>query len=281
MKRKIVIVLILVFFFSAISPFAIVHINKLLVGKSEAVITADKTENITIKKGDLVYFGEYLGEPILWKAASNYKDGKILLVSEKVVCFKAFDASGKDEKYHPSKDFEKYGNADWNDSTLKQWLNSSDKKVVYSHCTPSSENVYGGANAYDKESGFLCEENFTEAQRNLITSDGVFLPSKSYLQKNYKAEKRRKIATSSAIAHNDSAYINFPEKAVWYWTSDKIDTNNVSVATVTSSGGFYKSLAYDSNVGVCPAIYLKTDKISAKKVDGENKYLIIGGVIDD
>ncbi len=278
MKRKVIIVLVLVLVFSAISPFAVGHINKLLLQQNEGIVVSEKVENITLKKGDSIYYGKYLGEPILWKVTSDYKDGKILLVSEKVICFKAFDASGKDEKYHASRDFEKFGNADWNDSTLKQWLNSSDRKVAYSHCRPSSENVCSGANAYDEEAGFLCEENFTESQRNLITADGIFLPSKSYLQKNYKAESRRKIATSSAIAHNNSAYINFPKKSVWYWTCDKIDTNNVSVSTVTAAGGFYKSLAYDSNVGVCPALYLNTDKISAKKVDGENKFLIIGGV---
>ena len=71
----------------------------------------------TIKLGDYVQMGNYLGEPILWRCVSfekisgydsngnpiidstdtvtEYKDGYLpLMLSDKVICMKPFDASG-------------------------------------------------------------------------------------------------------------------------------------------------------------------------------------------
>lgn len=280
--RKIIAVLLIVFITAYFSPNTVSLINSILL--TESSVSADTDGNApsetAVKPGDYVYFGNYLDEPILWKAVKETEDGKILLISEHIICFKAFDASGTDSEYHTTQDVRKYGSADWDTCTLKEWLNSSEETVAYSHCPPNSGGVFNGANAYDSEAGFLHENNFTVSQRELISDDGVFLPEKSILRKVFDTEELKKHCTASALLSDESGYVITPNKAVWYWTSTALGSNNVSVAAVTSAGTFYKSLAYDSAMGVCPALYLETNKVMTNGGTGSgNEPLIITGAV--
>lgn len=125
----------------------------------------------SMKIGDYVQFGQYLGSPILWRVINIGSDGSPVLFSEKILSIKPFDAaeSGTFNKegsnpYSTDKLRQAYGSNRWENSNIREWLNSSDTKVKYSTQPPTKEAVY--ANAYDNEAGFL--NNFSEDEINAI-----------------------------------------------------------------------------------------------------------------
>ncbi len=262
-------VLIVIVILSMLSPFAVHKFQNLFL--KTPVYNADvyKSTEVTLKTDDYIYFGKYLDEDILWKVL-DVNENNILLMSEYVICFKAFDASGISEKFHNS-DSEKYGSSDWENSTLKQWLNSEEFHVTYSHCPPVKDNTFTSYNYYNDECGFLNEKNFCDEEKKLITDDGVFLLSKSQLKKFFDNTSRKKICTNSCIKQNNAPYIILPDRPVWYWSSSPATSNNVSVTAVTSSGNFYKSLAYDGTMGVCPALYINNRSFKTGGGDGSKK----------
>lgn len=256
MKRKITLPIILIFVIvlAMLSPSAVHGIQNILLKSTVKTTVSSETKQIQLKKDDYIYLGKYLDEDILWKVL-EIKDNKVLLMSEYVICFKAFDAKGESNEFHGS-DSEKYGSSVWKNSSLKQWLNSDESVVLYTHCPPEKGNTFNSYNIYDGEHGFLNKQNFSEEEKNLITDDGVFLLSKAQLKKYFSNFSRKKICTNSCIKQNDAPYINLPGKSVWYWSSSAATSNNVSVTAVTSNGTFYKSLAFDGTMGVCPALYI-------------------------
>ena len=64
----------------------------------------------TLKKGDYVLFGKYLGEPILWQVIDTDPNGRPLFMTVHIITFKAFDACGVDKEFHQGEDYERYGN---------------------------------------------------------------------------------------------------------------------------------------------------------------------------
>ncbi|MBQ8783770.1 MAG: hypothetical protein IJZ57_08385 [Clostridia bacterium] len=252
-KRFIIIPILIAVIFIVCLLFGKDIANKILLQETAITYSREEERTVTLKKGDYVLFGEYLDEPILWLVADT-ENGKPLLQTEHIITFKSFDASGDGEA-----DIKKLGSSDFEKSSLKAWLNSSEK-VNYIGSAPSKENVFSGKNAYSDEKGFLSEENFTEVQKNLISDQGVFILSKEQIKKLFPEELRVKTATKSAILQDESSYIFTSSRGVWYWTSTPSDTNRTSVATITSSGGFYRASAFDGVTGVCPAVYLKDGK---------------------
>ncbi len=124
----------------------------------------------TMKVGDYVLFGKYLGNPILWRVI-NIENGSPLLFSEKIISIKAYDAAESGMYYRTGSNpytrneaRQKYGSNQWENSNIREWLNSSDAKVKYTTQPPTKAAV--SQNAYDAERGFL--SNFTEAERNAI-----------------------------------------------------------------------------------------------------------------
>lgn len=264
---------------SCISPAAVRSLKVYccnLPKKHIDLIKEDKT-TVKLREGDYVLFGRYTGEPILWKVVET--DGKVLIISEKIICFKAFDACGTDENYHTSRDAMLFGSGEWSDSTLAQWLNSDQSVVDFSHCPPEKQAVCNEINSYADESGFLCDNNFTPEEKELIDSEGVFLPERKVLEKYFDKSQLQKGCTVSAAYKNESPFFLTYTKNVWYWTSTPVKHNSSGVVAVTSSGGFYKSLAYDSEMGVCPAMYLKKNSVVSEGGNGtaEKPYVVSGG----
>lgn len=123
--------------------------------KSQAQKIALETQGIHL--GDYLTLGTYLGEPIVWRCVAIDENGPLML-SDKILCLKAFDAAGSSPTYHTDGwgyIRESYGWNCWSDSSLRQWLNSEAETVPYSHCPPKASGVLSGYNAYDKEAGFL------------------------------------------------------------------------------------------------------------------------------
>lgn len=103
-------------------------------------------ENSDVPIGTKITLGSYNGEPISWVCVLNDDSGPLFL-SEKVLCKKEFDAAGESAEYHTDGwgyIRKQYGSSCWEDSNIREWLNSSGR-VNYTHCHPS----------YEEENGFL------------------------------------------------------------------------------------------------------------------------------
>ena len=168
-----------------------------------------------LQVGEYIQMGTYYDEPILWRCIAYYKitgyddDGNPivdatelstepkegylpLMLSDKVLCFKAFDASGdnasgshgRGDQWEQRKT---NGSNYWGDSNIRDWLNSSASAgdVIWS-CgnPPDKEHLWGGFllgednfpinghkdgyYPYDKEAGFL--HGFSSSEVNAIIS---------------------------------------------------------------------------------------------------------------
>lgn len=53
-------------------------------------------------------------------------------------------------------------------SNIREWLNSDEQAVSYTHNAPTAANVNSGQNSYANEKGFLADGNFTTAERAMI-----------------------------------------------------------------------------------------------------------------
>ena len=133
--------------------------------------TVNAKDETTIKIGDYIILGKYYNEPILWRCA-DISDKGTLMLSDKILCLKAYDANGNSDFHYVSGAFsdirKQYGSNCWEDSNLRQWLNSNEMNVNWTHDAPTQANVYGGYNPYDNETGFLSSENFTVDELDVI-----------------------------------------------------------------------------------------------------------------
>ncbi len=132
----------------------------------------------SINVGDYFQMGTYCNEPILWRCIKIDENGPLML-SDKILCVKPFDAAGVSRIGSHSRGIIKgvtsgyyrreYGSNYWGDSNIRDWLNSdaSAGNVVWS-CgnPPDKDHVWNGYNAYDKEAGFL--NGFTEGEKSAI-----------------------------------------------------------------------------------------------------------------
>ncbi len=114
----------------------------------------------SIAVGDTITLGNYNGKPMEWICVLIDDNGPLML-SKDILCNKEYDAAGQSAQYHSDgwgyirKD---RGSNCWEDSNIRQWLNSADTTVAYSHCNPS----------YANEKGFLT--NFSENElKNIKT----------------------------------------------------------------------------------------------------------------
>lgn len=258
------------------------YAQPLLVKKAE-VSTAGKSEtggsSVTLKTGDCVEFGSYNGEPVCWQVIDIDEDGVSFLFSERILCFKAFDAAGKAPGRHEGADVEALGSNSWRQSTLRQWLNSREQRVPWSHCPPNGDNV--SVNPYAMEPGFLNNNNFAAAQIGMIEQtegDFVFLLTEKQMKTYFDATARIRKPTVEAVRGVRSDYLHLGG-AEWYWTKSPNNATRTGTITVVRTGGFYKSVANDGLVGVCPALRLRSGAVRAFGGDGSTAapYRVTGG----
>ena len=141
-------------------------------------VTVSAQANINI--GEYVQMGTYYGEPILWRCVDIDENGPLML-SDKVICVKPFDAAGHNEigshgrGYQDfgmhSGDFDRRRNGSnyWADSNIRCWLNSdASAGNVNWACgnAPTKYMIFGGENEYADEAGFLT--NFTTDEKIAI-----------------------------------------------------------------------------------------------------------------
>lgn len=142
----------------------------ILMSGISSTVNAGTVSNIKI--GDYILFGSYYGEPILWRVINKNADDSILLFSEKILCLKPFDAaeSGKNGSTGGSFTTDVYrqkgGSNNWENSNLREWLNSTEQIVKYTTQPPRKTTAVYGNNQSAYEPGFLT--NFTQAEAAAI-----------------------------------------------------------------------------------------------------------------
>ena len=166
--------------------------------------TYSDSENVAteVKVGDEVVFGRYNNADIVWYILKISDDGKeAVLISKDILTMKGFSPSkekicgeynGESQYFSDSPartdmkiQAHAFGDNSWENSTIRAWLNSSDKKVAYQDIIPESIRFTDNSNGYDEEPGFLY--NFTEEEINAIvekniTTDGNIFSDKDTIE---------------------------------------------------------------------------------------------------
>lgn len=126
----------------------------------------------TVKIGDYIRFGKYYNAPVLWRVIHKDSNGDVLLLADRILTLKAFDAKGA---VHKNQERRAKGSNNWFQSNIRQWLNSTSAnsgsaRIDWLQNDPTRANMLNGSNAYASERGFLADGNFSAAERNLIKS---------------------------------------------------------------------------------------------------------------
>lgn len=239
----------------------------------------------------------YNGVPIIWQVGghNHYASSQTVLVSEKIITLKAFDAI---EANNTDSNRKNYGNNRYAHSNLRQWLNSASTEWYAAQhnadAPPNNANVNSNYNEYDQEPGFLT--NFSSNLRNALVptaltvakntitdgggsetvTDKVFLLSNKEVglaNENSIAEGKRlalfttadssRLAYPTAEAVSKSEYKNttsLTTSTAWrYWLRSPYSGYSNRARTVSISGTLTYNDAYDGNIGVRPAFNLSSD----------------------
>ena len=234
------------------------------------VVPTASANTTTINLGDYIQMGEYYGQPILWRCVSfekisgydengnpiidstdtrtSYADGYLpLMLSDKIICIKAFDAKGKNtigshgrgyySGYHRMYNGSNY----WADSNIRDWLNStaSEGNIVWS-CgnPPTTANVMDGYNPYDNEAGFLTHFSSTELTSIETVTQKSLLDQYEYSwHDNYYTGQNDSIIT--VVQNYDTAYSELVTDTMFFLDVKQINTvyNNGSILGKEYFGG--------------------------------------------
>lgn len=151
-------------------PIVIILTLIILMSGPSSLATAETVASLNV--GDYIQFGSYFGEPILWRVINKNDDDSVLLFSERILCLKPFDAaeSGKYNSaggsYTSDIERQKTGSNNWENSNLREWLNSADQTVQYTTQPPKKTTLVYGNNRSEYEPGFL--NNFTQDEIDAI-----------------------------------------------------------------------------------------------------------------
>lgn len=183
----------------------------------------------TVELGDYITFGSYNGQPLKWQVIKIDANGYMLFAADSIG-LKAFDANGDGTDGRSNDRRISGGSNFWEKSNLREWLNSSDDSVAYSHNPPSSS--YVNSNPYDQEPGFLSDGNFTSHERELIQSvthktliDPLDEPVKDG---GTEAHVYRTISIPNAYQNYESAfYMNVEDHVFLLSVKELIDLHNL------------------------------------------------------
>jgi len=258
--------------------------------------------------GDYVEFGKLYGEPILWRVV-DHNDNGYLLFSEKIVEVRSFDAATdtvREDLYRQT-----HGSNYWGTSSLRDWLNSEEQKTEFKNAVPNESHVLNGKNSYDSDSGFLYE--FTDGEKNIINSvnnksylsyvdcyeifggsevisygadisdtgndafymesnDKVFILDRDELYKNVllRGYSYDKEYTAEALSRERSnSLINF-------WTRTPQGDNSSNVFVYEKDDEYYVNSynAYNSEIGIVPALYVKSGRVLSGQGTIGNPYVL-------
>lgn len=124
--------------------------------------------------GTYYQMGRYNGEPILWRCADNTDENGVLLVSDRILCFKAADVTNAEDPIENG--IIKSGSGFWEETNIRAWLNSTAPagEVLWPRDNPPTADRIGAflpcQYPYADEKGFLAEGNFAASERSLMKS---------------------------------------------------------------------------------------------------------------
>lgn len=256
---------------------------------------------------------KYNGKPITWLVGghNHYVQGQTVLVSEKIITIKAFDAKESD---NTDSDRRLFGNNRYSLSNLRQWLNSGiDNWFNPQHSVdvlPNKYTVEDMYNAYAEESGFLT--NFSTELRNQLqntsltvakntitdgggketVTDKVFLLSNTEVglsNENGIVEGKRlalfttasssRLAYPTAEAVSKSGYkdtTNLTTLKPWfYWLRSPQAGHSSRARDVDLSGALHSTHAFSSSTGVRPALNLSSVIEVSDNVNNNGEYEVI------
>lgn len=230
----------------------------------------------SIKIGDRIAMGKYNGEVIFWRCVDIDENGPLML-SEKVLCNKEFDAAGDNEQYHS--DGWGYirknrGSNCWSDSNIRQWLNTSGT-VTYSHCPPSYANENGFMTSFTDSELALIQTvtqktyvNSWEQQRNGYvdggsreSSDTTDIPS---LNKDYSDFWYQLCTDRFFLLNQEQIYNAYNNNPNFVYNDSKYFTRIAcnsgasyeNLQIISNTNKIYYTAASDSSIGIRPAFYL-------------------------
>ena len=260
----------------------------------------------SLKRGDKVKFGSLYGKPIIWHVGdqNHYANGQTNLVADRIITFRCFDATenGLDGSRNA------YGNNRWLYSNARLWLNS-DAASWYSpqhqyDRPPSSSYVANGWNPYDAQHGFL--SGFTADEKDAIVpteltaarasydgggvdtfTDKVFLLSCTEvglsgdqvcgkLWPEFTSNSSRlAYGTAEAVANSTTSqsYISTTSPGYW-WLRDAYASYSYYVRFVYAGGTLSYGSAYSGNLGLRPALNLKSEISVSDSTDADGCYTL-------
>lgn len=266
--------------------------------------------------GDYFLFGKYQNEAILWRCA-DIDDNGVLLISDEILCYKAFDAPGSVLTGSHGRGTGRTNNGSnyWADSNIRAWLNSNAAagNVIWP-CgnAPSIENFGNSERAYNNEKGFLNE--FTAYEISLIKN----VTQKSILDQNEyedmtsygQAAHIKNASIENVVQNYDTAYgeqvtdkiflpdvkqihemnVNLPnyykitsgstaERCYWLRTARATLNNSTNVRYIDATGSVQWRTAEDA-IGIRPAFYISESAV-INTGDGtkENPFTLIAPYI--
>lgn len=256
----------------------------------------------------------YYGKPLIWQIAdknhAGYPANAVTLITEKIICLKAFD--GK-EAANPDSNRQSYGNNNYKLSNLLQWLNSQAAagkwySGQHSHDAPPTKANSANYNGYDQEAGFLngFSADFVAAMlnttvktvKNTVTDGGgsedvtskMFLASTTEVGLANEAgiAEGSKLAlftgdasrvakpTADAVSKSDYTNSSFNVNSGWYWWLRTPYASYSSYArSVNSSGTLSNNTAYLGYWGVRPLCNLSSEILVSDTPDNDGVYEIV------
>lgn len=181
-----------------------------------AFVPMSASAEMNINIGDYIQMGSYYGKPVLWRCVDIDENGPLIL-SDKILCLKAFDAAGSDliGSHGRNSVRETYGSNYWADSNIRSWLNSSaEAGAVEWQCgnPPSADNIRYGCNAYDDEAGFLSNFTASEVKAMRSVSQKTLVSSAEYDIGMYDTGLKRhdyNISINSVVQNYDTAFAEY------------------------------------------------------------------------
>ena len=242
-----------------------------------------------------VKFGKYQGSQIVWRIANKnhpgYPSNSITLVSDVILCEKAFDAK---EPSNSNSDRKSYGNNRYRYSNIRQWLNKSGHPwYAAQHSADAPPNSSGvSTNPYDTEQGFLTE--FTDDELNAIldtslqvvipdvdgggietVTDKIFLLSGTEVGLGDESSGKPEGSQLPIFTDDASRIAQFNGSNDYWWLRTPNAGYAISVRNVYFDGSLYYYYAYNGLSGVRPALNLKSDILVSDSPDYDGAYTII------
>ncbi len=119
--------------------------------------------DLSVEIGSYYRLGQYNGQPIIWRCVSTNDENGVLMVSDRILCFKAANI-GKNVKENINSD-SLYESNFWQESTIREWLNSGEEKIDWSNYVLDEKNL---SYSYSEEGGFLSDNNFSKSEKSLL-----------------------------------------------------------------------------------------------------------------